>query len=88
MRRERIFEIIIAFVLIVIFIILLCGSRAEALEQREYILEKGETLWEVYEEYGSGMAWGKWLYEMEKLNSKGSGDAWYYGEEITVLIAK
>ena len=88
MRRERIFEIIIAFVLIVIFIILLCGSRAEALQQREYILGKGETLWEVYKEFGSGIKWQKWLYEMEKINGKSGNEAWYYGESIIVLVAQ
>ena len=81
-------EIILAFILIVIIVIILCGSGAKAVEQREYILGEGETLWEVYEEYGNGMVWGKWLYEMEKINGKGGNDSWYYGESIKVIVCK
>lgn len=80
-------KVLIAALLIIAAIIVCCGNKSEA-STKEYILDKGETLWEVYEEYGSGMVWGKWLYEMEKINGKGSGEAWYYGEEIIVICTK
>lgn len=74
---------------IVIICLLLCGSLAlKRAEEKPYILGRGETLWEVYEEYGSGIKWQKWLYEMERINNKAVGEEWYYGEEITVLCTK
>lgn len=74
---------------IAIICVLLCGSLAlKRAEEKPYILGRGETLWEVYEEYGSGIKWDKWYYEMLKANGKGRGAEWYYGEEITIICTK
>lgn len=87
--KGKALRILACGVVIVLICILLCGSLVlKKAEEKPYILGRNETLWEVYEEYGSGMKWGRWLYEMEKLNNKGSGETWYYGEEIKVLICQ
>jgi hypothetical protein len=78
---------VLAVLLIAAVMLVSCGNKTEN-KVVGYTLDYGETLWEIYEEYGNGMVWGKWLYEMEKLNGKCSGEEWKYGEEITVICTK
>ena len=87
-RRKRISKIIAVGIIIFIICVLVCGSLSikEEAKEREYILGNGETLWELYEEYGRETKWSRWHSEMMKVNGKEFGDVWKYGEEITLLL--
>lgn len=45
-------------------------SRDKPSEVIEYTVSKGETLWDLYEQYDNEWSWGKWLYETKQLNGK------------------
>ncbi len=87
MKLSKKEKIVIAILAIIAMMIILCGNNVEK-KQIEYTLGRGETLWEVYEEYGNDLPWGKWLYEMEKVNCKSGNEPWYYGERIVVICTK
>ncbi len=82
--KKTIVVSILAIALIIIMI-LLCGSGTP-LTSKAYTLKEGDTLWELYTEYGNSIQWGKWLYEMEKANV--GNDLYCAGENIILLTSE
>ena len=82
--RKAITVLIVAAVLFIIMI--LCCGNSTVLTHKEYALKRGDTLWDLYTEYGSSVEWEQWLYEMEKANA--GSNLYCAGEKIILLVSE
>ena len=60
-------------------------SKDKPLEVIEYTVSKGETLWDLYEQYDNGWSWDKWLWEVKRLNGKTDGGV-VPGEVVKIYV--
>ena len=88
-RRNRLISrsIIIFVTMFIVVSLLVCCGNGQVYKHSTYTLANGETLWNLYEQYGNGMKFAEWEYEMLKANGKDYGNLWYAGEEIILLEA-
>ena len=98
-KAERVLRISVAVAAIIVLCILICGFiggkyREEAPEVKKiefqsegYVLQYGDNLWTLYEEYGEGISWEKWQSEMYRRNED-IGSFMREGEEIKIVFAK
>ncbi len=83
---KRKLKITATLILIILAVIILLGLAPNAVRParicQPYIVSKGETLWEISEQFTKGDKW-KWVYEVRDINGiKGSI---YPGEVIYVF---
>lgn len=75
----------------IIFLTAVCGGALQGCESKYdgeviYIVEKGDTLWDIAEHFKpEGLNVSKYIYELRKLN--GIGADIYPGQVITVPVA-
>ena len=63
---------------------LLCGGRRQNLHSERYIVEQGDTLWQIASEYKpAGMRYDEYIYLLQRENNIGAGIR--AGQEIMIF---
>lgn len=89
LRRNRLISrsISIFVTMFIVVSLLVCCGNGQACTYITYTVCPGDTLWDLHSQYGQGVKYAKWEYEMLKANGKDYGAVWYAGEEIILLEA-
>ncbi len=90
MKRQRKHSLMGAYIIMAIVIILLIlTSAVKSNEDKQYIeveVGQGDTLWQYWNDYGTGR-YDKWLYETMQLNGMDTAGV-YEGQVLRLEVAE
>lgn len=86
--RKRITALVLSAIVLSLTVIALVFGSATKFVEESYIIREGDTLWELYTEYGNGADWDAWLHEMLAVNGIDHNSFLVPGESIIVLTAE
>lgn len=96
-RMDKVIFLMLVGVILLLLMILLCGNNAKVEEVVEepkvelmaegYVLQMGDNIWSLYEEFGEGIEWDVFQREILSRNDN-AGSFMREGERITIVYAK
>lgn len=96
-KMDKVIFLILVGVMLLLVMILLCGNNVKVEEVVEepkvefvaegYVLQMGDNIWSLYEEFGKGIEWDVFRREILSRNDN-AGSFMREGEEIQIVRKK
>lgn len=84
--QSTIWYILAVFVFVALLILYIPSVKSDGqASYREITVTRGDTLWDMWERYGRGTRYDKWMYETKELNGFKTAEI-FEGQVIKVVV--